>query len=243
MNNTVPFPRRNKHGENQNEDALAPVPASRWRQFTDRAGDWAIDRLEEILDAPSDGWSGAATWIKILTVLAGGILSLLALRWGITALIDAVRGAQWDPPGTGLVATLHQPVWEYLRTHSAALPASTTTLYATWQLFGGISFLLAWWLRATGARLTWTAWGAATTAMIWAASPAPGRTIAAGLAVLAWTAASTLALHGLSLRSTSFVHVHNDVQPTPIQVRPTIHVPPPVVERMEINGRELRSAD
>ncbi|MFJ7078969.1 hypothetical protein [Streptomyces sp. NPDC098781] len=119
-----------------------------------------------------------------------------------------------------------------LQIHTAELPVSATTAYAAWQLFGTASFIASWWLCATGARLTWTAWGAATTGMIWAASPATGRTVATGLA-----------LRSLSLRSSSFVHVHNDVQPTPVQIRPDIHVPQPLVERVEINGRDLRSVD
>ena len=36
--------------------------------------------------------------------------------------------------------------------------------------------------------------------MVWSQTPATGREVATGLAVLAWTAASTLALRGLSLR-------------------------------------------
>ncbi|WP_406370272.1 hypothetical protein OH781_03890 [Streptomyces sp. NBC_01550] len=125
--------------------------------------------------------------------------------------------------------------------HTAELPVSATTAYTAWQLFGTASFIASWWLRATGARLTWTAWGATTTGMIWAASPATGRTVATGLAVLTWAAVSTLALRGLSLRSSSFVHVHNDVQSPPVHVRPDIHVPQPLVERVE--GRDLRSVD
>ncbi|MFE4653605.1 hypothetical protein [Streptomyces sp. NPDC056707] len=79
--------------------------------------------------------------------------------------------------------------------------------------------------------------------MICAASPATGRTVATGLAILTCAAASTLALRGLSLRSSSFVHVHNDVQPTPVQIHSDIHVPQPRVERVEINGPDLRSVD
>ncbi|MGY5031279.1 hypothetical protein ACWC9U_10175 [Streptomyces sp. 900116325] len=75
------------------------------------------------------------------------------------------------------------------------------------------------------------------------ASPATGRTLATGLAALTWAAASTLALRGLTLRPSSFEHVHNDIQTPPVHVRPDRHLSQPVVERVEINGRELRSAD
>ncbi|WP_331755883.1 hypothetical protein [Streptomyces sp. NBC_01643] len=241
MNNTVPFPKQDRRDDN--EQPTAPPPPAGWVRFADRAVDWAGDCIEDILDAPTFGWRGMATWLKIFIILTGTVLILWAAWWGITALIGAVRAAEWQSQGTGLIATMHQPVWDYLQTHTAELPVSATTVYAAWQLFGTASFIASWWLRATGARLTWTAWGAATTGMIWAASPATGRTIAAGLAVLTWAAASTFALCGVSLRSSSSVHVHNDVQPTPVQVRSDIHVPQPLVGRVEINGRDLRSVD
>lgn len=65
-----------------------------------------------------------------------------------------------------------------------------------------------------GARLTWTLWGAATIAMTWATAPTDSRTIATGITVLAWTAASTLALHGWTLRPSAFVHVHTTPPPS-----------------------------
>ncbi|MFF0051628.1 hypothetical protein [Streptomyces sp. NPDC005498] len=242
MNNTVPFPEQ-KRPDDSDKQPAGPPPPTGWDRFTTRAIDWTGNRIEDILDAPTYGWTGMATWLKALIILTGSVLGLLAAWWGVTALIDAVRSATWHSHDTGLIATMHQPVRGYLQTHSAALPVSATTAYATWQLFGAASFILSWWSGATGARLTWTVWGASAVGMIWAASPASGRTVATGLAVLTWTAASTLALSGLTLRSPSFVHVHNDVQPPPVLVRPNIHLPQPVVERVEINGRELRPAE
>lgn len=240
MNNTVPFPEQKRRDDN--EQPTTPPPTG-WERFADRAVNWASDRIEDILDAPTYGWTGMATWLKTLIILTGTALILWAAWWGITALIGAVHAAEWQSQGTGLIATMHQPVRDYLQTHSTALPVSAATAYAAWQFFGAASFVLSWWSGATGARLTWTVWGAATVGMIWADSPASGRTVATGLAVLTWTAASTLALSGLTLRSPSFVHVHNGVQPTPVHVRPHIHLPQPVVERVEINGRELRRVD
>ncbi|MDQ0681092.1 hypothetical protein QFZ56_000055 [Streptomyces achromogenes] len=60
--------------------------------------------------------------------------------------------------------------------------------------------MLAWFTGAVGARLTYTAHGAATVYMVWASSPTAGHTVAAALAVLAWTIGSLFALRGLSLR-------------------------------------------
>ena len=68
-------------------------------------------------------------------------------------------------------------------------------------------------------------WGAASIATVWTNTPADGRTVATGIAVLAWTIASTLALRGLSLRPV----VHNfppAFQPQ-IEIRPEIHIPAP----------------
>ncbi|MGW1734283.1 hypothetical protein [Streptomyces sp. NPDC001999] len=241
MNNTVHFPEQKRRDDSEQPET--PPPPTGWQRFADRAVDWASDRIEEILDAPTYGWRGTATWLKALIILTGSALVLWAAWWCITALVGAVRAAEWQSQGTGLIVTMQQPVWDYLQAHTAELPVSATTAYAAWQLFGAASFIASWWLRATGARLTWVLWGACTTGMIWAASPATGRSLAAGLAALTWAGASTLALRSLTLRPSSFVHVHNDVQSPPVHVRPDIHLPQPVVERVEINGRELRSAD
>jgi hypothetical protein len=59
--------------------------------------------------------------------------------------------------------------------------------------------------------------------MVYSAAPAEGRTIATGLAVLAWTAASAVALRGLTLRPTVFTHTHNAGH----QIEPHIHLPAP----------------
>ncbi|MEF3117587.1 hypothetical protein [Streptomyces chrestomyceticus] len=94
-----------------------------------------------------------------------------------------------------------------------------------WQAVGAVSLLLGF-LRFTGARLTWTAWGAATVAMVWAGAPGPGRQVAVGITLLAWAVLSLFALRGLSLFPAAFVHVdvHNQAPPAP-QVRAEIHLP------------------
>jgi hypothetical protein len=112
----------------------------------------------------------------------------------------------------------------YIAQHSAHLTISGSTLYTVWQLtglFGLIAGFAGW----TGARITWTTWGAATIAMVWSAAPADGRTLATGLAVLAWTVASAFALRGLTLRPAFFTHIHNAGH----QIEPHIHLPTPAV--------------
>ncbi|MFG2977733.1 hypothetical protein ACGFYY_32675 [Streptomyces sp. NPDC048331] len=241
-NNTVPFPRKPQH--DTLDDEPTPFPArSGWRRFGAWLAEAAADRLMDVLEAPDDGWRGMATWIKTIVVLAG-LAAAGFLVWGlVAAVIVAWTSWEWHSLGTGLIATLHQPVRDFIAAHTTGLPITATTIYGAWQLFGAGSFILSAWARAAGARLTWTAWGAATTAMVWTASPTSGRAVAAALTILAWTAASTIALRGLTLRSTTFVHVYNNVQPTPVSVDAHVHVPEPVVKRVEINGRALQSAD
>ncbi|MGW9282639.1 hypothetical protein ACWGSA_10800 [Streptomyces diastaticus] len=77
-------------------------------------------------------------------------------------------------------------------------PSGSLAVHTVWQA-AGLFGLVGGFARSSGARLTWTAWGAASIAMVHSAAPADGRTIATGLAVLGWTAASTLALRGLTL--------------------------------------------
>ncbi|WP_327425671.1 hypothetical protein OG612_42655 (plasmid) [Streptomyces sp. NBC_01527] len=90
------------------------------------------------------------------------------------------------------------------------------------RLFG----LIGGFIGSTGARITWTVWGAASSA-VWGATPADGRTIATGIAVLAWTIASTLALRGLSLpRRQQLPPAAPAFQPQ-IEIRPEIHIPVP----------------
>ncbi|MEU0119904.1 hypothetical protein ABZ137_41200 [Streptomyces bobili] len=53
------------------------------------------------------------------------------------------------------------------------------------------------------------------------AAPADGRTIATALAVLVWTAASMLALRGMTLRPALTIHIHNAGH----QIEPHLHLP------------------
>ncbi|MFH9298839.1 hypothetical protein [Streptomyces sp. NPDC017520] len=115
-----------------------------------------------------------------------------------------------------------QPTRSYIAAHSATLPISASTVYTVWQAVG-LFGLVGGFFRSSGARITWTAFGACSIAMVYSAAPADGRTIATGLAVLAWTAASAFALRGLTLRPSLFIH---NAVPN-IEIRPEIHVSAP----------------
>lgn len=201
--------------------------ASTWND-----GGYLHARWEDLRRAPELGWHGMANWVKTTLGLAG-ICAVLILLDGATdvlgdtlhRLLTAVPRVQVGADtSNGVFAVVDQPIRTYIAAHSAALPISASTVYTVWQLVG-IFGLIGGFFRSSGARLTWTAWGAASIAMVWDAAPDEGRTIATGFAVLAWTAASALALRGLTLRPAFFTHIHNAGH----QIEPHIHLPAPAV--------------
>ncbi|MGW2826368.1 hypothetical protein ACWC24_36095 [Streptomyces sp. NPDC001443] len=220
----TPFP--DTHAEREQEPSARARASTWWRQFSGTHG-WLGLRLHELRMAPTHGWKLMAGWIKTSIIMAA-VLAALFSMYGIgTTVIDMARALPWSTPTsddhTGLLATIDQPVRSYLATHTQTLPITATTAYGTWQAVGVVAFLLGY-LRNIPARLTWTAWGAATVTMVWIATPEPGRQVAAGIAVLTWTALSLLALRGISFTRRVVVDVHVDVEAP--EVRAEIHVPP-----------------
>ncbi|MGK5545684.1 hypothetical protein ACSNOH_13270 [Streptomyces sp. URMC 127] len=190
------------------------------------------DRWEDLLQARELGWRHMANWIKAVLAVAGLSLVVLLLDGAAGVLADAVHQLLTAAPhvqvatntSSGVFAVIDQPIRTYIATHTASLQISGSTVYTVWQLVG-LFGLVGGFFRGTGARLTWTAWGAASIAMVYSSTPAAGRPIATGLAVLAWTAASALALRGLSLRPSLFIH--NAAPQVRPEIRPEIHVPAP----------------
>ncbi|GAB1331706.1 hypothetical protein [Streptomyces sennicomposti] len=220
----TPYP--DTHADHEQEPTAPTRAFTWWKQFSSEHG-WLKLRLHEIRMAPTYGWRLMAGWIKTVIIIAAVLAGLFSLYGVGTTVIDIARALPWSTPTsddhTGLLATIDQPVRSYLATHTQTLPITATTAYSTWQAIGVVAFLLGY-LRNTPARLTWTAWGAATVAMVWIATPGPGRQVAAGIAVLAWTALSVLALRGIRFTRPVFVDVQVDV-PAP-EVHAEIHVPP-----------------
>ncbi|MFI8951459.1 hypothetical protein ACIGO6_33750 [Streptomyces sp. NPDC053750] len=141
----------------------------------------------------------------------------------LRSLLNAVPRVQVGADTSdGVFAVIDQPIRSCIAAHSAALPINASTVYTVWQLVGTFG-LVGGFFRSSGARLTWTAWGATSIAVIYSAAPADGRTIATGLAVLAWTAASTFALRGLTLSPAYFTHIHNAGH----QIEPHLYLPAP----------------
>ncbi|MGP3637136.1 hypothetical protein ACTU45_27975 [Streptomyces sp. 24-1644] len=204
-------------------------------------GGFLHGRWEDLRQAPELGWHSMANWVKAGLGLAGICAVIILLDTATDVLADAVHQLLTAVPhvkvgadtSNGVFAVIDQPVRSYIAAHSTSLQISASAIYTVWQLTG-LFGLIAGFAGSTGARLTWTAWGAANIAMTYSAAPADGRTIAAGLAVLAWTAASTLALRGLTLCPTFITHIHNAGH----QIEPHIHLPapaaPPVDETPDI---------
>ncbi|MEU3774234.1 hypothetical protein AB0F11_13700 [Streptomyces sp. NPDC032472] len=194
------------------------------------AGGVLRDRWEDLRQAPDLGWHGMATWLKAALGLAGICLVILLLDGATDALAAILHSLLTAAPrvqvgtdtSSGILAVIDQPIRTYIAAHSTSLPITGATVYTVWQLVG-LFGLIGGFARSSGARITWTAWGAASIAMVHSAAPADGRTIATGLAVLAWTAASTFALRGLTLRPAFFTHIHNAGH----QIEPHIHLPAP----------------
>ncbi|MFC9431635.1 hypothetical protein [Streptomyces sp. NPDC056987] len=124
---------------------------------------------------------------------------VLTLKWGIPTGIGWFQHQDWSW-ATQWAATVADPVHAYLSTHTTDLPITAGTVFVIWQAVGAATLISAWITGGFGPRLTWLAYGSATVAMTWDASPTAGRTVATGLAVIAWTILSSLALRGFSLR-------------------------------------------
>ncbi|MFD3621518.1 hypothetical protein ACFWWT_41225 [Streptomyces sp. NPDC058676] len=190
-------------------------------------GGFLYHRWDELFAARHAGWHGMANWIKATLALAamGSLIVLLDTAGDIvTAVLHRVFAAvpAVELPGTdttsGLWGVIDNPIRSYIGQHSAGLPVPGSAVYAFWQLAGLVG-LIGGFARSTGARILWAGWGCSSVAMVWAAAPTGGRTVATGIAALLWALASILALRGLSLRP--IVHNHPPVwQP---EFRPELH--------------------
>ncbi|MFD4260748.1 hypothetical protein ACFWR9_24775 [Streptomyces sp. NPDC058534] len=194
-----------------------------WKQ-----GGFLYERWEDVRHARFAGWHGMANWIKaalslasvcafiIVLDAAGDIVSAVAHRIATatpeTQLASETSNSFW--------AVIDTPIRSYIAQHTGDLAVSGSAVYAFWQAVG-LFGLIGGFFHSTGARITYSLWGAASVGMVWSASPADGRTVATGIAVLAWTIASVFALRGLSLRPV----IHTAFQPH-IDIRPQVHVPP-----------------
>ncbi|MER5696078.1 hypothetical protein ACWDBO_30040 [Streptomyces mirabilis] len=200
---------------------------------------WAIpdgvlyQRWEDLRQARELGWHGMARWVKLLLAVAGLSAVVLLAHQAASALADAVHQLLTTAPrvqvgtdtSTGIWAVIDQPIRSYIAQQSAGLAVSGSTIYTLWQATGLIG-LIGGFFRSTAARAVWTGYGAAGTAMVWNASPAPGRALATGIAALLWTLASRLALRGLSLRPAVFTRNYHAAPTLRPEINTVILIPP-----------------
>ncbi|MGA4844710.1 hypothetical protein [Streptomyces sp. G45] len=224
-----------------------PRPSSVLRDLADAAGEWLSDRADDVRHAVAGGWSETDRWIKatlggvalVGVAAVGGTLLAFTVQ-GIAGAVDAAAGAV--PGGsarrTGLLASITSPVWAYLRSHTQGLAVDARTAYAAWLLVVLGSGVLSCVTKSFGARFAWGLAGAATGWMVWHGAPEAGREVAAGLTAIAWALLSIVALRGFRVGITNTVS--NNVAP---ETKPQVNVPAPVVKRVEINGRALKSLD
>lgn len=205
-------------------------------------GGFLYGRWEELRQAPQAGWHLMANWIKALLVLTGVCAVIILLDTAgdifdatLSRLADTVPATQAGTSAASeLWGVVDNPIRAYIAQHTTALAVSSSAVYILWQLVGWFG-LIGGFIGATGARITWTCWGAGSVLAVWSAAPADGRTVATGIAVLAWTIASTLALRGLSLRPV----VNNFLPPAPpapaFQPQIEIHTPAPAPASDEVH--------
>ncbi|WP_086709596.1 hypothetical protein [Streptomyces antimycoticus] len=198
---------------------------SSWKQ-----GGFLHERWEDVRHARFAGWHGMANWIKAALSLASVCAFIIVLdAAGDTVSAVAHRIATATPEtqmasetSNSFWAVIDTPIRTYIAQHTGGLAVSGSDVYAFWQAVG-LFGLVGGFFHSTGARITYSLWGAASVGMVWSASPADGRTVATGIAVLVWTIASVFALRGLSLRP-----VINNLAPAAPQVNvyPAFHFPP-----------------
>ncbi|GHD52242.1 hypothetical protein [Streptomyces galbus] len=194
-----------------------------WKQ-----GGLLYERWEDVRHAHFAGWHGMANWIKEALSLASVCAFIIALDAAgdiVSAVAHQIASATPQTQAASETsnrfwAVIDTPVRSYIAQHSAGLAVSGSAVYAFWHAVG-LFGLIGGFFHSTGARITYSLWAMASVAMVWSASPADSRTVATGIAVLAWTITSVLALRGLSLRPV----IHMAFQPH-IDIRPEVHVPP-----------------
>lgn len=159
-------------------------------------------RLPEWVTEPA-AWGGLAV-LAMALVLVGIVLWLAWLL--VTTLVDgAGRGlaaagnaltdaARWLADGP-ITRTIVDPIHSYLDAHATGLPATAGQLWWTWVVAVAVLFVTAL-LGSRGARIGWVLAGALTTAMVYGGTAGPGRTVAAGVTVLAWALLSVPAFTG-----------------------------------------------
>ncbi|MEW1551891.1 hypothetical protein [Streptomyces tsukubensis] len=241
----LPVPLRKE--QHQTHDQVPRLAALRDWWARAWSTDGTLHRMwEDIVDAPLDGPRYMAPWLRTVLAVAGLSVVVLLAQAAAETLLQALHHILTAVPkmqvgadtSSGVFAVVDQPVRTYIAQHSAGLPIEASTVYTLWQLVGITGLALGYLSRNNGVRALWTAWGAATVVMVWTATPHPGRPVAAGLAVIAWTFLSAVAMRGLTLRRRIAVL---PARPANIVVQPEIHIPAPAAPADQHTGCPFRN--
>lgn len=180
----------------------ADAPSASW--FDEIAAvirDAARHLWAQARDRDAAGWPPAWLVYAAVTLTVGLVLLVLVpvlhgLLVGAGRLVQA--GGEWLH-GWAFTAVVTEPVRRYLLDHAAGLPVSGPALWWTWCTAAAVLFLLAL-FGSVGARWGWAVFGAATTAMVAAATAPTGRWVAAGVTLVWWSVLSVLAYHRRPVR-------------------------------------------
>ena len=184
-----------------------------WQQRSDTA--------YKLLADFSDWWDEAP---RPARGLAAGVLgaaggAVLLIVWALVNLVEwLARGAAHLIGHHGVHAlaawqithVITDPIRHYIG--AAHLPASASALSILWLVAAIILWLGSSLLGFNGARVGWIAYGAATTAMVYAGTPAAGRGVAAAVTVVAWALLSIPAFWGKSRDVLNYIDVHNPLK-------------------------------
>ncbi|WP_181448689.1 hypothetical protein [Nonomuraea aridisoli] len=192
--------------------------------------DWIVDRYRSLQEWAKDRFAedpreAEIAKFSVIAVCAAAVaLITVTLLWLVIAVLGAIVQGMAGGLVTGLTWALERvadwhltevvttPVHAYITAHAAGLPTGAAAIWSAWTVTGPFLWLLCWLARSWGARLAWVLYGAGTVAMVYSASPASGRMLAAGIAVLYWGVLSVFAFRGINRRPT--VHVHPAPAPT-----------------------------
>ncbi|MFF5435528.1 hypothetical protein ACFY5K_36770 [Streptomyces griseofuscus] len=214
------------------KEPAKPPRLAALRDWWDHA--WDIDGVlygmwDDVLSAPEDGLRHMAPWLRAVLMTAGIAFVVLMAKAAGAVVLDALHQLLTAVPkvqvgvdtSSDVAAVVDQPVRTYIAQHSAGLPVAASTVYTLWLLTGIVGLVLGYLSRNNGVRALWSGWGAATVFMVWTTTSQDGRPVAAGLAVLAWTFLSAIAMRGLTLRRRVIG------RPAKVSIRPEIHIPVP----------------
>jgi hypothetical protein len=190
----------------------------------------AIDRATGTEPTPAaDPWEGPPPWWVTAAVLVFAASALGFVGWFLYGMLQLLGSAlsflgnlvdgtdhatAWTASHGGLAGVITDPIQRYLTVHAANLPASGSALWQGWLIAGFVLLVLSF-FKSWGARIGWVLCGAVSTAMVWSASPADGRNLAAGVAVLAWALLSVPAFRGAFRRRASIILDGRSTEPAP----------------------------